>query len=118
MSEAGVAFRPMVWSAEGRSQPVVRRVFGFAAELAQRKTPLLSKRAFLKRWEREIAVALQRRLANMIQACLPRPSARSEWLATGQCPAASAWPSPPLFNEIPILWPIVRCDQLHRSHFS
>eukprot|EP00973_Karenia_brevis_P028863 3980176-Karenia_brevis.AAC.1 len=74
----------MAWSAEGRPHPVVRRVLGYAAEIAGRKRPLLSVRDFLKRWERELAVAIQRRLARMIQACLPKPSARTEWFITGQ----------------------------------
>eukprot|EP00973_Karenia_brevis_P091402 12407308-Karenia_brevis.AAC.1 len=48
LSESGIAFRPMVWSAEGRPHPVVNRVLGFAAEIAARKMPLLSKKDFVK----------------------------------------------------------------------
>ena len=86
LMHSGIAFRPMVWSAEGRPHPVVRRVLGFAAELAGRRRPELSVKDFVRRWEREIAVSIQRRLARMIRACLPKPDPRSEWLISGLRP--------------------------------
>eukprot|EP00929_Paragymnodinium_shiwhaense_P026577 TRINITY_DN1578_c0_g1_i1.p1 TRINITY_DN1578_c0_g1~~TRINITY_DN1578_c0_g1_i1.p1 ORF type:complete len:384 (+),score=60.22 TRINITY_DN1578_c0_g1_i1:335-1486(+) len=80
LARDGVAFRPMVWSAEGRPHPVVGRVIAFASELASRKHPETSARSFAQRWRREIAVAIQKRLARMVQACLPAPSQRAAML--------------------------------------
>ena len=79
----GVGFRPLVWSAEGRPHPVVDRVIHFAAEVAARKHPDACAVEFARRWRREIAVALQKRLARMIHACLPRPNRRMQRLITG-----------------------------------
>ncbi len=73
MAEEGIAFRPMVWSAEGRPHPVVLRVLGYAAEIATRKNVALDQKAFVRRWCREIAVEIQRRKARMIRMCLPPP---------------------------------------------
>ena len=83
LARDGVAFRPLVWSSEGRSHPVVDRVLSFAAEMAARKHPECYAGRFLERWKREIAVAVQKRLARMIRACLPVPSRRAERLLWG-----------------------------------
>ena len=86
MNNGGIAFRPMIWSAEGRPHPVAKRVMGFAGDIAARRRPQISAKEFIKRWEREIAIAIQRRLSRMIKACLPKPSRHSEWLMTGHRP--------------------------------
>ncbi len=52
MAEEGIAFRPMVWSAEGRHHPVVLRVLGYAAEIVARKHVDLDRKAFVRRWSR------------------------------------------------------------------
>ena len=83
LARDGVAFRPLVWSAEGRPHPVVDRVLSFAAELAARRHPESCASQFARRWRREIAVALQKRLARMVRACLPAPSRRGQRLLHG-----------------------------------
>ena len=83
MARDGIGFRPMVWSAEGRPHPVVERIVGFASELAARKHPDASARAFAQRWRREIAVAIQKRLAGMVRACLPALNRRGRLLLRG-----------------------------------
>ena len=83
LARDGIAFRPLVWSAEGRPHPVVDRVVSFASELAARKHPDTCARAFAQRWRREIAVALQKRLARMVRAGLPRPNSRGRVLLQG-----------------------------------
>ena len=53
LRRSGIAFRPMVWSSEGRPHPVVKRIMAFAAEIAARKRPNLDKGKFLQRWNRD-----------------------------------------------------------------
>ena len=77
LAREGVGFRPLVWSAEGRPHPVVERAMGYAAGMAARKHPEASASAFTSRWRREIAVAIQKRMARMIRACLPRANGRT-----------------------------------------
>ena len=48
----GVAFRPMVWSAEGRPHPVTMRLMNFTAEIASRKVQGLDPKAFVFRREK------------------------------------------------------------------
>ena len=83
LARDGVGFRPMVWSSEGRPHPVVDRIINFAAELAARKHPDASAKEFAQRWRREIGVALQKRLARMVRACLPRPNRRGQAMLRG-----------------------------------
>ncbi len=83
LARDGVGFRPMVWSAEGRPHPVVERIVGFAAERAARKHLDASAQALAQRWCREIALAVQTRLARMVRACLPRPNRRGQMLLRG-----------------------------------
>ena len=73
MARDGIAFRPLIWSAEGRPHPVVDRVIGFASELASRKHADSNAQQFTQRWRREITVALQKRFARMVLACMPAP---------------------------------------------
>ena len=80
MARDGIAFRPLIWSAEGRPHPVVDRVIGFASELASRKHADSNAQQFAQRWRREIAVALQKRLARMVRACMPAPNRRGRLL--------------------------------------
>ena len=84
LARENVGFRPMVWSAEGRSHPVVGRVLAYAADLATRKHPDACGKTFVQRWRREIAVAIQKRKARMFKACLPAPTRRSRQLLWGK----------------------------------
>ena len=72
----------MVWISEGRPHPAVR-TFSYAAGVASRRHAPQSAAAIRRRWEYEVAVAIQRRRAAMVRACLPRVPAKLEWLATG-----------------------------------
>jgi hypothetical protein len=47
-----------------------------------------------QRWCHEIGVALQRRKAAMMRACLPQQSARDAWLLAGELTNASAKEAP------------------------
>ena len=85
MAKEGVGFRPLVWSAEGRAHPVVTRALTYAAEQASRKHEDVCAKTFLQRWRRDIAVAIEKRLARMLKACLPAPSRRSRQLLWGRC---------------------------------
>jgi hypothetical protein len=85
LASAGIAFRPLVWTADGRPHPAVTRTLRFAAELASsRGGHESSAQALMGRWRHEIQVAIQRRRAAMTRAVLPRANARANWLLTGR----------------------------------
>ena len=50
-----------------------------------RKRPQMDKAKFLQRWSRELAVAIPRRGARMIQSCVPKSDWKSEWYETAHC---------------------------------
>ena len=83
LRDAGIGFRPLVFSGEGRPHPVVMRVLGFAADQAARRAPDVSAKSFVKRWMHNITVAIQIRKAKMLQKCLPKPSGKGAWLLGG-----------------------------------
>ncbi len=56
----------------------------YTAELAVRKRLEINKKQFLLRWERVIGIAIQRRMACMIRAGLPKPAGETEKLALGR----------------------------------
>ena len=84
LRSAGIAFRPMIWTADGRPHPAVTRTLKFAAGIAARRqgggeaTP-----GMMARWRHEIGVAIMRRRAAMMRAVLPKPSAKELWMVTG-----------------------------------
>ena len=81
---AGIVYRPLVWTADGRPHPAVTRTLAFAAELAAtRSSQEVSAQALRARWRHEIQIALLRRRAAMTRAVLPRMAARDVWLLTG-----------------------------------
>ena len=84
---AGIAFRPMVWSADGRPHPAVVRTLKFAAGVAERRHGGEASGGLLKRWRHEIGVAIMRRRAAMARAVLPRPKAKDLWMMTGAAAA-------------------------------
>ena len=72
LQAANIAFRPMVWSADGRPHPAVVRTLKFAADLAARRHGGgQATEGLLKRWRHEIGVAIMRRRAAMVRAVLP-----------------------------------------------
>ena len=88
LSAAGIAFRPMVWSAEGRPHPAVKRTLKFAASIAARRHGGGdATQGLLRRWRHEIGVAIMRRRAAMVRAVLPRPKAKDLWMVSGAAAA-------------------------------
>ena len=97
-SAAGIAFRPLVWTANGRPHPAVTSTLAFAAAMAANRSDSDAQpRALLGRWRHEIQIAIQRRRAAMMRAVLPRASSSATWLLTGHsgalpCDAGRAAP--------------------------
>ena len=84
LAAAGIVFRPMVWTANGRPHPVVTRTLAFAAEVAANRSERdVEPGALLSRWRHELQVAILRRRAAMMRAVLPRVSADDTWLLVG-----------------------------------
>ena len=71
LEAAGIAFRPLAWSAEGRAHPIVQRVMAHVAQQVARTRPDSSAGEICKRWRQEIGTALAIRMARMIRSCLP-----------------------------------------------
>ena len=91
LAEAEIAFRPMVWTADGRPHPAVVRTLRFAAKLAaSRANNDTTAAAILGRWRHELQVTIQRRRAAMARAVLPRVSARAAWFLTGRAEEGSS----------------------------
>jgi hypothetical protein len=83
LARAGITFRPMVWTSEGRPHPAVTRTLRFAAGVAARRAGSEAT-ALLSRWKHEVQIAIQRRRAAMARAVLPRATPEELWLLTGQ----------------------------------
>lgn len=93
MWRAGIAFRPLIWTADARPHPAVVRTLRFAAEIAARRSGSEApSAAMLGRWRHEITVAVLRRRAAMARAAMPRRSSRQDWLLAGRrvAPATSS----------------------------
>ena len=90
---AGIIFRPMVWTADGRPHPAVTRTLKFAADVAStRENSRVPAASLLQRWRHEIQVAILRRRAAMCRAVLPRATPLEAWLLTGNADRdARAW---------------------------
>ena len=85
LAAAGVAFRPLVWTADGRPHPAATRTLRYAAEIAvTRNGQQASAGALVSRWQHEIQIAILRRRGAMARAVLPKASAQELWLLTGQ----------------------------------
>lgn len=81
---AGIIYRPLVWTADGRPHPAVVRTLRYAAQLAVvRRGEQATAGALVHRWNHEIQIALLRRRAAMTRAVLPSASSRERWLVTG-----------------------------------
>ena len=80
----GIAFRPLIWTADGRPHPAVRRTLKFAGErLAMQGGGHRSAAEAVRRWEHEIAIAIARRRAAMTRAVLPKLRGAARWIASG-----------------------------------
>ena len=85
LNRAGIAFRPLIWSADGRPHAAVTRTLRFAAGCAATRGGQQAAASELtSRWKHEIQIAILRRRAAMTRAVLPRWSVRSQFLLTGQ----------------------------------
>ena len=84
LRSAGIVFRPLVWTADGRPHPAVTRTLKYAAEIAStRNNQQSSASSLVSRWRHEIQVAILRRRAAMYRAVLPKATASERWLLTG-----------------------------------
>ena len=84
LRRAGIVFRPMVWTSDGRPHPAVTRTLKFASELASRRhAEQDTASALMGRWRHEIQIAILRRRAAMCRAVLPKATAFEHWLRTG-----------------------------------
>ena len=89
LAAAGIAFRPMIWTADGRPHPAVTRTLQFAAQIAvTRNGQEASAAALVSTWKHEIQIAILRRRAAMSRAVLPRSTPKEHWLLTGQADRA------------------------------
>ena len=83
LERAGILYRPMVWTADGRPHPAATRTLRYAAERAVVKGGrATSVAAYLSRWRHEIQIAILRRRAAMTRAVLPRQGPGT-WVSDG-----------------------------------
>ena len=80
LQAAGIAFRPLIWTADGRPHPATTRTLKYAAEAAARKRGGVAVPGLLARWKHEITIAIIRRRVAMLRAVLPKPGARELWM--------------------------------------
>ncbi len=111
LSRAGIAFRPMIWTADARPHPAVVRTLRFAAGIAAtRHDGDGAAASMLGRWRHEITVAILRRRAAMARAVLPGRSSRADWLLTGRTAA------PPSINGRQPLIEVHECEDEPGAH--
>jgi hypothetical protein len=85
LHQAGIAFRPLIWSADGRPHPATTRTLKYAAERASyRGGRAIRAQDFYRKWTHEIQVAILRRRAAMTRAALPKPQTDVAWLSTSE----------------------------------
>ena len=89
LRQAGIAFRPLIWTADGRPHPAATRTLRFAAERAARRDVNgRPAKEMMGRWKHEVAIAIARRRAGMARAVMPRKTARQRWLLNGMADQA------------------------------
>ena len=85
LREAGISFRPLIWTADGRPHPAVTRTMRYAAERAvARGGRTTMVEAYLRRWNHEISIAILRRRAAMTRAVLPQLAPAARRFVTGE----------------------------------
>ena len=85
LSRAGIIFRPLIWTADGRPHPAVVRTLRHAADIAvTRNGQQASASQLVSRWKHSIQIAILRRRAAMMRAVLPAQTVREQWLLAGQ----------------------------------
>ena len=86
LAAAGIAFRPLIWTADARPHPAAVRTLKYAASLAATRSGVQAdSSALLSRWKHEVTISILRRRAAMSRAVVPRRNAMAEWLLTGVC---------------------------------
>ena len=91
LAAAGIAFRPLVWTADGCPHPAVTRTLQHAAQIADtRNNQQASAGALVGRWKHEIQIAILRRRAAMARAVLPKATAQQMWVLEGVVDRAEA----------------------------
>eukprot|EP00973_Karenia_brevis_P001144 156097-Karenia_brevis.AAC.1 len=83
LEAAGLMFRPLAFSAEGRPHPTVVRVMAHVAKQVARRRPGAESSAILQRWRREVGTAIARRIARMMKSCLPHEKGRISHIVLG-----------------------------------
>ena len=86
LDSAGIAFRPMAWSAEGRAHPIVQRVMAHVAEQVARRQPGATAQEVCKRWRQEVGTVLASRIARMIRSCMPAVKGKAAQIVMGYRP--------------------------------
>ena len=84
LRQAGIVYRPLVWTSNGRPHPAVTRTLRFVAQQAANRTEEQTEAAqMLGRCRHEIQIAICRRRAAMTRAVLPRLGSTAAALLTG-----------------------------------
>ena len=84
LASAGIMFRPLVWTADGRPHPAAFRTLRYALNRAAGQRNEQVKSTQLRaRWRHEMMTAILRRRAAMVRSVFPRPLRRAAWLLTG-----------------------------------
>ena len=86
LQAAGIVFRPMAWSAEGRPHPAVLRILAAISERVARKRPGSTAQQICQRLRQEVGTALARRLARIIHSCMPRDNGQAAAIVLGRIP--------------------------------
>jgi len=82
---AGIAFRPLIWTADGRPHPAATRTLQYAADRASYKGGrATTAREYVRRWSHEIQVAILRRRAAMVRAAMPKQAHDTAWLCQAE----------------------------------
>ena len=102
---ANIVYQPLIWSADGRPHPAVRRAMAYTASVAGHIDPDMAAggpQRLLQRWRHSIAVALGRRRAAIARAVLPWDRDRSLAHGTPDDDAETAAPleDDPVFDWI------------------
>ena len=85
LHQAGIAFRPLIWTADGRPHPAASRTLRYAAERAAYKGGrVVTPSEYYRRWSHEISIAILRRRAAMARAGMPKQHGLTEWLQSAE----------------------------------
>ena len=85
LQRAGITFRPLIWTADGRPHPATTRTLKYAAERASYKGGRATSAAeYHRRWSHEVQIAILRRRAAMVRAGLPKAAHEVPWLSTAE----------------------------------